>query len=116
MIYNSLKHEEVEQSWELSCLVSAWEKEVESDTSSSEQDNIDNLYARAICLQTKEDYGFIMPSHMFYKWVKCGSLTDYDGLGYFLNWEGYKQEHVQCCISWLEDKIEKYPFVAWYNK
>ena len=116
MIYNALKHKDVEQSWELSCLASSWEKEVESDISSFDQDNIDNLYARAICLQVKEDYGFVMPSHMFYRWVKNIVLTDYDGHGYFLNWEGYEQEYVQCNINWLEDKIEKYPFVAWYNK
>ena len=116
MTYDSLKHEEVEQSWELSCLASAWEKELEENNFIEDEDNIDNLYARAICLQAKKDYGFIMPSHMFYKWVKNGSLTDYDGHGYFLNWEGKRQGYSQCCASWLEDKIEQYPFVAWYNK
>ena len=116
MIYDSLKHKEVEQGWELSCLASAWEEEKEENNFIKDEDNINNLYARAICLQVKEDCGFIMPSHMFYKWVKCGSLTDYDGYGYFLNWEGYEQEYIQCRTSWLEDKIEQYPFVIWFNK
>ena len=114
MIYDATKHKELYQTWELFCLASAWVKEVENNPSS--EDNLDNLYSKAIYLQAQNDCGFIMPSHMFYSWVRCGSLTDYDGHGAFLDWDGKKQKYVQCSSSWLEDKIEQYPFVIWFNK
>ena len=53
---------------------------------------------------------------MFYEWVKDTSLTNYDGVGVFVDWEGNRQGHVDCNAEWLKDRIKKFPFVMWFNK
>ena len=114
-IYDASAHEKLNQEWELGCLTMAWIEELKV-AHLYDAKNINKLYSRAIQLQAEKGWRFIMPSHMFYNWVSDGSFIDYDGHGYFLNWDGERQDYVRCNIDWLEDKIEQYPFVAWFNK
>ena len=67
---------------------------------------------RAIELICQGD-GFVMPIEMFCEWVKAGTITDYDGFGYFLDYEGNRLDgdvfdEFYCPACAL--------FVAWYNK
>ena len=114
-MYDASAHEKLNQEWELGCLTLAWLEELKV-AHLYDAKNINKLYSRAIQLQLENRYGFIMPSHMFYKDVKSRVFTNYDGIGCFLDWEGHRQGYVNCNIDWLEDKIEQYPFVAWFNK
>lgn len=115
MIYDALKHKEIYQTWELQQLTTSWMSD-RIDSVLVDNENVDRLYARAIQLQTQNSYCFVMPSHMFYRWVENGSLVDYDGSGVFLDWEGNRQGHIRCNEKWLEERIEKFPFVMWFNK
>ena len=77
-----------------------------------EQRNFCTICARAIEL-TCEDIGFVMPLDMFFKWTTDGSLTDYDGHGYFLDKEGKRLGLVNFfTATYPEDAV----YVAWYNK
>lgn len=115
-MYDASAHEELNQEWELQILSEAWTEELKKYEFTINEDNINKLYSKAIELQLQNRYGFVMPSHMFYEDVEGGFFTNYDGHGYFLDWEGHEQGYVSCDVSWLEDKIEQYPFVAWFNK
>ena len=115
MIYDASKHEKLYQTWELRCLALSWIDD-RNDSTLADNDNIDKLYAKSIQLQTQNSYGFVMPSHMFYKCVEDDFLTNYDGSGVFLDWEGDRQGYVDCNTEWLKDRIKKFPFVMWFNK
>ena len=82
------------------------------DCDFDQQDFLINNCSRAIEL-TCQDIGFVMPVDMFCEWVKVGYITDYDGFGYFLDYEGNKLDgdifdefYCPACAE----------FVVWYNK
>ena len=57
-------------------------------------------------------YGMVLPVAEFAEEWNDGSFCDYDGVGYFLDWEGNELDTLH--------NFEKVPegtrFVAWYNK
>lgn len=72
-------------------------------------------YAQALRIQCNPDhYGYIMTREDFIEAVDSGSFIDYDGHGYFLNWDGEKQDYVHCDVKYLQQF--DYPFVEWFNK
>ena len=77
-----------------------------------EQRNFCTICARAIEL-TCEDIGFVMPLDMFLKWETEGSLTDYDGHGYWLDKNG---ERIKLINFFSDVYPEDAVYVAWYNK
>ena len=77
-----------------------------------QQDFLTNNCSRAIELTCQGD-GFVMPIEMFNEWIKVGSITDYDGFGYFLDYEGNRLDgDVFNRFYHPADAL----FVAWYNK
>lgn len=77
-----------------------------------QKDFLTNSCSRAIELTCK-DFGFVMPIDMFCEWVKAGYITDYDGIGYFLDYEGNRLEGDVFDEYFVPDDAL---FVAWYNK
>jgi hypothetical protein len=78
----------------------------------NQQDFLTYKCSRAIELTCQDD-GFVMPIEMFREWVKVGSITDYDGFGYFLDYEGNRLDGDIFNKSYHPaDAL----LVAWYNK
>lgn len=105
---------EFENEWYIKQII-AYQNEVlrgYADYEWIEKQNLLTVCARAIEL-TCEDIGFVMPLDMFFEWTTNGSLTDYDGHGYFLDKEGKRLELVNFFTTrYPEDAV----YVAWYNK
>lgn len=57
----------------------------------------------------------MMPIKEFIIYVKNGSITDYDGSGYYSDGE-YRYGYVDFHPGILKDKAKKYKYVCWYNK
>ena len=77
----------------------------------------DEIYAQALRLQCNEDCGDVYLHEDFFEMVNQGCITNYDGVGYLMTFEGEEGAAVNCSVFFLEkvDK-EKYPFVIWFNK
>ena len=76
---------------------------------------IDEEYVQAMRLiftRKELSYGMVLPVAEFAEQWNDGSFCDYDGVGYFLDWEGNELDTLH--------NFEKVPegtrFVAWYNK
>ena len=83
-----------------------------NDHDFDERDYLAGSCSRAIELNYQVD-GFVMPIDMFCEWVNAGSITPYDGIGYYLDYEGnrldgdiFDEFYCPACAE----------FVAWYNK
>lgn len=81
------------------------------------QEKLEDKYIQMIRLVFTKDnlsFGELMTIETFIECQKNGSFISYDGLGYYLDWEGNKLGN----INW--NNYDKYPegtvFVAWYNK
>ena len=78
------------------------------------QDRINDDYIQAMKLvftQEEYSYGLFIPAPAFAEdWMR-GCFTDYDGIGYFVDWQGNEIGP----IDW-ETYTDKVRFVAWYNK
>jgi hypothetical protein len=55
-----------------------------------------------------------MPIDMFIDWTNYGSITPYDGSGYFLDENGQRIGP----LTWSDkdEQVQDAVFVAWYNK
>lgn len=66
----------------------------------------------------------IYPSKVVLNWIGDGFITPYDGDGYAHNGEEYLRdisifdliEREQDAGTTFNEFIEKYPYIAWYNK
>ena len=103
-----------DKTWEIKCILNYYTEYLRGvdDYDDEERDEIRNICAKAIEL-TCQDKGFVMPIEMFCELVRAGSITDYDGIGYFLDYEGNRLDgdifdEFYCPACAL--------FVAWYNK
>ena len=105
--------------WEIQVLMSACRDELDKIEPNewTIKEKIEDIYAQAIELTVKDNCGLIMPIDECIRWVKSGSIIDYDGHGYALDKEGNRIERMYCNIKCLEALKEKGAcFVAWYNK
>ena len=105
--------------WEISVLMAQCRDELDK-LEPNDWNNIEtteDLYAQAIELTVKNNYGLIMPIDMCIEWVKSGGIIDYDGHGYLLDENGEKIGGMHCNTDFLKKaKEEGACFVAWYNK
>lgn len=81
------------------------------------QEKLEDKYiqmTRLVFTKSILSFGELMTIETFIQCQKNGSFISYDGLGYYLDWEGNKLGD----INW--NNYDKYPegtvFVAWYNK
>ena len=81
-----------------------------------EYDAVRELYAQAIRLQCKQDYGHIMVLDDFIQEVETGGFVDYDGSGVFLDSDGNRHEYIRCNAKWLKAHQSDYKYVLWFNK
>lgn len=93
-------------------------KDAVGKTDPSDYDILDDLYSQAIRLQLKfNDDCDIAVAFDFLEAVKLNFFTDYDGIGYFLNYDGERIGKLRCNVQWLLDNRPKEAyFVAWYGK
>lgn len=92
----------------------------EKDLSYSEKDKkeeslLDNyIHLIRLAFQRKE-FGDLMTVENFERCCRDGLFINYDGIGYYLDYDGNELGYVDC-----RDKVEDWPdkaaFVAWYNK
>ena len=83
---------------------------------SIEYDKLQELYAQAIRLQCKQDYGHIMILDDFIKYVEDGYFVDSDGSGVFLLTDGTRYSAVRCNADWLKQFRDRFSYVLWFNK
>lgn len=96
--------------WEIKCLIN-YAREYIGDSDAETKQTIEEI-AQAIEL-TCQDIGFVMPIEMFLDWAIDGFITDYDGIGYWLDKDGNRI----CRFNFYDDSLpEEAMFVAWYNK
>lgn len=80
------------------------------------EDELSELYSRAIILNVKHGYGIYYPIDDFIDSVKRGSYVDYDGIGYLLDIDGNKIGPSRCNAKWLEEsKKQGAVYVSWFN-
>lgn len=88
------------------------------------QDNVESadalqeLYAQALRLQVQheDDYEISTVSD-FIEAVKNNFFNDYDGTGYFLDFNGACLGQIKCNVDWLtNNQLEHACFIAWYSK
>lgn len=68
----------------------------------------------------------LVKTEEFLDWVESGSVTSYDGVGEIHNGDEFVTEafkdnifdfiHEEAAKMTKEEFINKYPYVAWYNK
>ena len=83
---------------------------------SKEYEDLQELYAQAIRLQCKQDYGHIFTVDDFIKHVEDGYFVDYDGSGVFLLEDGSRYGTIRCDVKWLNKFRDRFSFVLWFNK
>lgn len=75
-----------------------------------------NIYTQMMQLlfSKQPSCGDLMTVERFALECDCGGFTNYDGFGYYLDWDGNEIGTVDCdnANSWPE----KAEFVDWYNK
>ena len=82
-----------------------------------QKEELEELYAKAIELTCKKEYGFKIPIDDFIIDVEGGMFIDYDGTGYLLDKDGEKIGGMCCNVSFLKKAKENGAyFVDWYNK
>ena len=106
--------------WEIMQIISSYNKTIKEfdGLSDKEEEVLEELYAQAIRIQCKEECGHIMVLEDFIEDVANGCFIDYDGHGYFLDFNGNRHEPLRCDVEFLEKYSDKgdYPFVLWFNK
>jgi hypothetical protein len=104
-----------DKTWEIKCILNYYTEYLRGvdDYDDEERDEIRNICAKAIEL-TCQDIGFVMPIDMFIDWTNYGSITPYDGSGYFLDENGQRIGP----LTWSDkdEQVQDAVFVAWYNK
>lgn len=83
-----------------------WDKEQE----------IDEIYAKAMQLQCKKSFGGIYYLEDFIEEVYGWGVCDYDGSGWFINDDGEQIEGIICDVNWLNKHSGEYEYIVWYNK
>ena len=105
-----------DNTWEIMYLVDAYNKAFFKSKNSVEQTKTQQVYARALQIVCKDDAGKVMTVEDFEESVREGLLTDFDGVGIFLSWEGERKDLARCDSEWLAANKKDYPFVRWFNK
>jgi hypothetical protein len=103
-----------DKTWEIKCILNYYTDYLYGmDDDDEERDEIRDICAKAIEL-TCQDIGFVMPIDMFIDWTNYGSITPYDGSGYFLNENGQRIAP----LTWTDkdEQVQDAVFIAWYNK
>lgn len=90
------------------------EKQISYDKYDETRKRINNDYVQAMKLvftNKHYSYGLLIPAPAFAKaWID-GDYCDYDGIGYFVDWDGNEI----CPLNWKK-YTDEVRFVAWYNK
>lgn len=90
------------------------------ETPSWERDYNEDPYkqaAHAMLIATKIGYGDCYPIDTFIENVKTGNFIDYDGSGFWVDFEGNKINRIICDVKWLKNnQPENARFIMWYNK
>lgn len=103
--------------WELMHIISNFNDRVKDLNSYSEEYRAyEELYAQAIRLQCKEEYGYVLTLDDFIENVRDTFFTNYDGTGYFLDKNGERYGCVRCDVEWLEKFKPSFTYVLWFNK
>ena len=82
----------------------------------------EKLLARAKELQKAQGYGNVFLIDDFIEAVRQGYFINYDGIGFFGDWNGevqrelYNKDMINCNVEWLEENRKDYLFIYWYNK
>ena len=107
---------EANNTWEIMCTIDEYVQKIEEvNPYSLEYEQIKEHYAQILRLQAI-NYGFVMSTSTFRDEVRGGWLTPYDGMGYYLTFEGVENGVVSFDAEEIEAKMKQYPFVCWYNK
>lgn len=107
-----------DRTWELECILRDAREHPEID---------EEFYAKQIEIQMNPNtIGFILRTGDFADWVERGSLTSYDGWGYFCDnsgndvdyeyIDGETHHHVPMDPEFVRTVADKYPYVRWCNK
>lgn len=73
--------------------------------------------AHAMLITAKIGYGDCYPIDTFIKNVETGNFIDYDGSGFWVDFEGNTISRIRCDVEWLENnQPENAKFIMWYNK
>lgn len=102
--------------WEIMYLIDAYNKAFSKCKTNDEKTIIQMKYARALQIVCKDDAGKVMVISDFEDNVREGLLTDYDGVGIFLDWEGNRKDLAFCDAEWLKENKKDYSFVRWFNR
>lgn len=84
--------------------------------------NKEKLLERAKELQKAQGYGEVFLIDDFIEEVKNGNFINYDGIGFFGDWNGevhrglYNKDRINCNVKWLKENRKDYLFIFWYNK
>lgn len=83
--------------------------------------NKEKLLERAKELQEAQGYGAVFLIDDFIEEVKHGCFINYDGIGFFGDWNGeidreFYNDMINCNVKWLEENHKDYLFIFWYNK
>lgn len=83
--------------------------------------NKEILLARAKELQEAQGYGDVFLIDDFIEQVRCGCFINYDGIGFFGDWNGeidreFYNDMINCDVEWLEKNRKDYLFIYWYNR
>ena len=89
----------------------------DKDARYSDEERLDDLYTHAIQLVFAKERlhnTYLVRAETFKQEVMDGSFNNYDGIGYYLDWDGNEIGGVDC--SNMRHIPENAVFVAWYNK
>lgn len=82
----------------------------------------EKLLTRTKELQKAQGYGDVFLIDDFIEDVRNGCFINYDGIGFFGDWNGevhrglYNKDMINCDVKWLEENRKDYLFIFWYNK
>ena len=105
-----------DNTWEIMYLIDAFNKAYSKCKTNDEKISTQIKYARALQIVCDDDAGKVMTIEDFEESVREGLLTDFDGVGIFLNWEGERKDLARCDSEWLAANKKDYPFIRWFNK
>lgn len=107
----------MDNTWDIMQIIDRYnDRAAKTEKYSKEGEALRILYAQNIRLQCRAKYGHIITVDDFIHWVDEGFVDDYDGGGYFCDWDGNEGDYVLCDNAWLQENRADYSFVAWYNK
>lgn len=103
--------------WEIMSIIQYFNDKTQCvDEYSKEYEELEELYAQAIRLQCKQEFGYILTLDDFIDNVKNKSFIDYDGCGCFLDKNGEEYGSVRCDADWLTKFKNTFTYVLWFNK